>query len=150
VSAARAGLTVGLTVALTLSLGCSGSKADPKAGFIKAAAAVCDGSADDIEAASAQLTPQSTEEQVSLFLKDRLVPLYRQRIDALRKLAPPAGDQATISAILDDQSKVVDSIERDPSTFTALTTDPFSAVDARWDAYGLTPCGSRAALPSSP
>ena len=146
-SAIRAAIAV--AVALTL-LGCSDSKPDPKAGFVKAATDVCDRSADEIEVASAQLTPQSTEEQVSLFLKDKLVPIYRKRLDALRKLAPPAEDQTTISAILDDQSTVVDAIEGDPSTFTKLSNDPFAAVDARWDAYGLTPCGSRAALPSSP
>jgi hypothetical protein len=147
VSAVRAGLAAAIVLTL---LGCSDSTADPKAGFIKSATEVCDRSADDIEVASAQLTPQSTEEQVALFLTERLVPLYRQRLDALRKLAPPAGDETTISAILDDQGVVVDAIERDPSTFTKLTDDPFAAVDARWDAYGLTPCGSRAALPSSP
>jgi hypothetical protein len=146
VSAVRAGIAVAL--ALTL-VACTDKKSDPKAAFVKAASETCDRSADDIEVASAQLTPQSTEEQVSLFLKERLVPLYRQRIDALQKLAPPAGDQATISAILHDQTAVVDAIERDPSTFTKLSADPFAAVDARWDAYGLTPCGSRAALPSS-
>jgi hypothetical protein len=146
VSAVRAGIAVALTLVL---LACSDSKSDPKAGFVKAATEVCDRSADDIDVASAQLTPQSTEEQVSLFLKEKLVPLYRQRIDALRKLAAPEGDRPTILAILQDQSMVVDAIERDPSTFTKLSADPFAAVDARWDAYGLTPCGSRAALPSS-
>jgi hypothetical protein len=147
VSAVRAGVAIALTLVV---LGCSDSKADPKAGFVKSAAAVCDESADAIEVASAQLTPQSNEEQVSTFLEQTLVPLYRKRIDALRALVPPAGDTTTISALLDDQSKVVDAIEADPKTFTALTTDPFAALDARWDAYGLTPCGSRAALPSSP
>ena len=146
-SAVRAGVAV--AVALML-LACSDGTSDPKAGFVRSATAVCDESADAIEVASAQLTPQSTEDQVSLFLKETLVPLYRKRIASLRALTPPSGDGATIGALLDDQSKVVDAIEADPKTFTALTTDPFGAVDARWDAYGLTPCGSRAALPSSP
>ena len=144
---ARTGVALALTL---LVLSCSGGKADPKAGFVKSAVAVCDESAGAIEVASAQLTPQSNEDQVALFLKQTLVPLYRKRISALRALVPPAGDQMTIAALLDDQTKVVDAIEADPQTFTKLSTDPFAVVDARWDAYGLTPCGSRAALPSSP
>jgi hypothetical protein len=146
VTAARAGLAAALVVAL---LACSDSKPDSRAAFIASATKVCDGSADDIEVASSQLTAQSSAEQVSLFLKDTLVPIYRKRIDALRALTAPPGDEATIGSLLDDQAKVVDAIEADPKTYTALASDPFAAVDARWDAYGLTPCGSRAALPSS-
>jgi len=147
VSAPRAAaLAATMTLAL---LGCSGGGNDPKASFVKAAAKVCDDSADAIEVASAQLTPQSTAEQVSQFLVQTLVPLYRKRLDALRALTVPANDQATINALLEDQRKVVDAIQADPATYTALTQDPFAAVDARWDAYGLTSCGSRSALPSS-
>ena len=71
------------------------------------------------------------------------------RLDALRALTPPPGDAATIKTLLDDQAKVMDAIEADPNTFTKLAADPFAEVDTRWDAYGLTQCGSRSALPSS-
>ena len=148
-SARPAAIAVAVAVAL-LVLGCSGKgSSDPKAAFVREATKVCDTSADDIETASAQLTPQSTAEQVSAFLKQTLVPLYRKRLDALRALTPPGNDRATISALIDDQAKVVGAIEADPATYTALSADPFSAVDARWDAYGVTSCGSRSALPSS-
>jgi hypothetical protein len=147
VSAARA---AALAASITLLLlGCSGGGGDPKADYVKAASKVCDDSADEIEVASAQLTPQSTADQVSQFLAQTLVPLYRKRLQALRALTVPANDQATITAVLDDQTKVVDAIQADPATFTALSADPFAAVDARWDAYGVTSCGSRSALPSS-
>jgi hypothetical protein len=136
-------------IVTTLLLACSGGGSDPKAEYVKAASKVCDDSADEIEVASAQLTPQSTADQVSQFLAQTLVPLYRKRLDALRALKAPANDQATISAMLDEQSKVVDAIQADPATYTAVSQDPFTAVDQRWDAYGVTSCGSRSALPSS-
>jgi hypothetical protein len=140
-----------LAVVITgLLLGCSGGGKDPKADFVKAATKVCDASADEIETASAQLTPQSTATQVSEFLAQTLVPLYRKRLDALRALTAPANDQATIKSLLDDQAKVVDAIQADSATYTTVSQDPFTAVDTRWDAYGVTACGSRSALPSSP
>jgi hypothetical protein len=135
---------------IALLVGCSGGGSDPKAEFVKAATKVCDDSADEIEvASSAQLTPQSTADQVTQFLAQKLVPLYRKRLDALRALEAPGNDKATITAVLDDQSKVVDAIQADPATYSAVSQDPFTAVDARWDAYGVTACGSRSALPSS-
>jgi hypothetical protein len=138
-----------LAVIITASLlGCSGGS-DPKADFVKAASKVCDDSADEIETASAQLTPQSTADQVSQFLANTLVPIYRKRLDALLALHLPPKDQATITAMLDDQSKVVDAIQANPATFTVAPDDPFTAIDQRWDAYGVTSCGSRPALPSS-
>ncbi|MEY2435794.1 MAG: hypothetical protein QOH64_3434 [Acidimicrobiaceae bacterium] len=140
---------LGAAAVVVVLLGCSSGKADPRTAFIKSAAKVCDDNATAIEVASAQITAQSNEEQVALFLKQTLVPLYRTRLDALRALTPPPGDAATIKTLLDDQAKVVDAIEADPNTFTKLATDPFAQVDTRWDAYGLTQCGSRSALPSS-
>jgi hypothetical protein len=128
-------VVVALTVALAL-LACSDD-----GDFEERAAAVCDESADDISVASAQLTSQSTAEQVAAFLHDTYVPELRERLAALRDLDPPA----EVAAALDDYEDVVDSIGADPAAFAGQTADPFADVDARLDELGLEACGSRPA-----
>jgi hypothetical protein len=84
-----------------------------------------------------------TDQQKSFFLKNTLVPAYRSRLDKLRAISPPSADRDTITAILDDQAKIVDAIDANPDQFATQATDPFAPIDSRWDAYGLKQCGSR-------
>jgi hypothetical protein len=107
--------------------------------FEDEATEVCDRSADEIRVASAQLTPDSTAEQVAAFLHDTYVPLLRERLAALRDLDPPDD----VAQVLDDYAVVLDSIEADPAGFSQRVDDPFADVDARLDEVGLQACGTR-------
>lgn len=104
-----------------------------------AAAAACDTRAAAIKTASAQLTPQSGAEQFAAWFKQFFEPAYRSQLDAQRIAGPPDG---TARALVDDTGKVLDAMAADPGSF-AVAPDPFADVDARWDAYGITACGSR-------
>jgi hypothetical protein len=128
--------TVALALTATLAA-CSGGSAGDQ--WRKAATKACDERASTVLVASAQLTGQSTAQQFAQFFTQFFEPAYRKQLDAMRTAGPP---DDTARALVDDTAKVLDSIAADPGSF-AVAVDPFTDVDARWDAYGLAACGSR-------
>lgn len=132
----RAGAAL-LGTALLVAACSSGKSA--KAKWIDASRAACDERAGAVQVASAQLTPQSTAEQFTVFFQQFFEPAYRKQLDAQRAAGPP---DDTARALVDDTAKVLDSMAAAPGSF-AVAADPFADVDRRWDAYGLAACGSR-------
>lgn len=106
-----------------------------------AATKSCDQRADAVRIAGAQLTAQSTPEQFAQWFGEFFEPAYRTQLDAMRAAGPP---DDTARTLVEDTTKVVDTMAANPASF-AIAVDPFATVDAGWDSYGLTACGSRAA-----
>lgn len=129
-----------IAVLLAGSGGCSKSKGDAVQRWKDAAVKACDARYEAIRVASAQLTPQSNAEQFSAFYKQFFEPAYRKQLDAMRSAGPP---DSTASALVKDTTAVLDAMSADPASY-AVAADPFADVDARWDAYGLKACGTRA------
>ena len=134
----RCRATLVVLVVAAACIGCGGAKSAAERWRDRATKA-CDERADTIYVASAQLTAQSTPEQFAAWFRQFFEPAYRRQLEALRAASPP---DDTAKALVDDTAKVVDTMAADPGSF-AIAQDPFSDVDARWDAYGLTACGTR-------
>jgi hypothetical protein len=114
-----------------------------KKAFVDAAEAICDDSSARIAAAStaAGLTTSSAPDQITAFIRDRYVPIYRERLDALGALTLPPEDGERMKHLLADSRDSLDKLAADPTAF--LEEDPFDGVDVGFDTYGLTACGSR-------
>jgi len=106
-----------------------------------AARTACDERFQSINVASSQLTAQSTADQFAAWFTKFFEPAYQKQLGAMRAAGPP---DDTAKRLVDDTSAVVDVMAADPGSF-AVAMDPFAAVDPRWDAYGLAPCGTRGA-----
>ncbi|MGH9243719.1 MAG: hypothetical protein ACRD29_05250 [Acidimicrobiales bacterium] len=110
--------------------------------FVDDATAICDASKHDIDVAfGAQLSGGPDEQQIARFLSAVLVPELRERLDRLEGLELPADDRARLEDLFVEYRAEVDAIANDPAAAVSLT-DPFAAVDERFDAYGLPACGS--------
>jgi hypothetical protein len=116
-----------------------GDGSDP---FRRQATSICDDSAAELtDARQAILSADPSDDAAAQFLRTAFVDLSRQRARALRALDPPAGDAARFGDLLDQYEAVLDQVEADPSRFLRL--DPFTALNPRWDDFGLPACGSR-------
>ena len=81
-----------------------------------------------------------------------VAPIVDQQLDDIRALAPPAGDEELIGALLDDQEAAVAEFatlmeaaaDGDQAALEALDSsneDPFDDINRRAREYGLTVCG---------
>jgi hypothetical protein len=131
-------LSVSAAVAVVLA-----RRETPKERFVAEATAICEESKHDIEVGfNAQLGGDPSAEQVAAFLRDILVPQLRDRIDRLRALDLPPGDEDKLVDLFAEYLAVIDQIEANPFEAATAADDPFSEVDARFDDYGLEACGS--------
>jgi hypothetical protein len=121
--------------------GCGGGGRSSADRWRDTASKACDQRADAVLVASAQLTAESTPEQFAAWFRQFFEPAYRAQLDTMRSASPP---DDTARTLLKDTTAVVDTMAADPASF-AVAVDPFATVDAGWDAYGLTACGSRGA-----
>jgi len=99
----------------------------------------CDERWNAVNVASAGLTAQSTADQFAEWFRRFFEPAYRHQLDSMRAAGPP---DDTARALVADTVSVLDAMAASPESF-AVAQDPFSDVDARWDAYGLSACGTR-------
>jgi hypothetical protein len=78
------------------------------------------------------------------FVKDEMVPIYRDMFDQLRGLTPPEGDEDTVAEIYDKGEQGVDEIEDDPSSFLqsgrAPTLDEAAGLATQ---FGFKVCGAQ-------
>jgi hypothetical protein len=75
-------------------------------------------------------------------VQTRLVPLLRQRDNALAQLTPPADDRATVEQMIADMKTATDAIALDPADFVAEHGATPLARKAASEAatYGLVAC----------
>ena len=120
-----------------------GGDALTKAQFLRQGNAVCAAGNAELEAEGATLGTEPSPQDIEDFALDELVPNIRNQIDALRELAPPAGDEDEVDAILTAAEDGVEAIEQDPaSAFNDGSADPFDEANQLAAEYGLTACGS--------
>jgi ABC-type glycerol-3-phosphate transport system substrate-binding protein len=143
-------------VALALSLtaaGCGGSDSDSsdggdapasisKADFTEQANTICSDASDELQTAGAELTDQSTQEEVVAFVTDTAVPSFQAQHDDIEALGAPDGEEDDVQALLDALQDGIDAIDADPEAFVAGGATPFDDANAAADDLGLTDCGS--------
>lgn len=126
------------------SVGSASTSSLSKAEFIAQAGAICESSNQQLNQAGQALGPNPTPEEVDSFVSDNLVPSIQQQIDDIGALGAPAGDEQTVTAILDAADSALQQIEADPTLITGNGSDPFAQANQLADDYGLAACGSGA------
>lgn len=81
-----------------------------------------------------------SEEELSTYVTDSLVPSIQSQIDAIRALGIPTGDEDQVNAFLDSAQANLDTVKADPTVITS--GDTFAETRKLGAEYGLTECAS--------
>jgi hypothetical protein len=108
-----------------------------KAAFLAKANAICGIADPALSAANLKLTSNPTPASVAAVVKDTYVPSIEAQISGIRALGTPAGDQATVTRMLQLVQADLDKIKGDPGL---ITTDVFGDFAKVAHPYGLTSC----------
>lgn len=125
-----------------------GAKTIVKAGFLAKAEGICRAASRKIDNVA---EPRGRNVEVRAL--DALLPIAEELMADLRGLAFPPGDEASLTDLYDGQQKLVDELGRlrdayranDARRVEAITEEGdvlSTAVDAKWDAYGVRACGT--------
>jgi ABC-type glycerol-3-phosphate transport system substrate-binding protein len=143
-----------LAVSLVAS-GCGGSSSDDssdggdapaasisEADFTEQANTICSDASDELQTAGADLTDQSTQDEVVAFVTDTAIPSFQAQHDAIDALGAPEGEEDDVQALLDALQDGIDAVTADPTAFIADGDSPFVDANAAANDLGLTDCGS--------
>jgi hypothetical protein len=134
-------LAVGLVAAGCSSSGTSSTTSIPalsKADFVSQANAICAKGNKLTDAAGGALGNSSNQAEVNDAVTNTIVPAIQDQIDGIKALAPPSGDETTVSSMLALAQTDVDKLKGNPE----LLSDPNLFADFAKAAhpYGLTSC----------
>jgi hypothetical protein len=137
-------LTVGLVLVACGSSNDNSTTALSKAAFLKQGNAICKRGNQQINAASktAFTSKKPSQAELNKFVNGTLIPAIQGQISGVKALAPPTGDEAKVTAIVDSAQAALDKGKKDPTLFTSNKGDPFAQANKLATAYGLTVCGS--------
>ncbi len=148
--AIAAALIVGLAAAgcgssssSSKSTGSTTTPAITKAEFLAKANSVCTQGNKQINQAGAKLGKSPSQAQVIAFVKGTDVPSIQAQIDYIRALGAPAGDQATVTNILNVAQADLNKVKSNPALLTGKTS-PFADFAKIAHPYGLTACAQNA------
>jgi hypothetical protein len=145
-STSKSILAVAAAIALIVA-GCGdgdangGGEAQSKPQYLARVNAACKRSINEINTALSNIRSRA---QAMAVIRGTLIPSI-ERATAAGRTGIPAGDEAEVNGIFDDQQKVIDQIKADPATFLASVTsgrNPFADTNRRLVAYGLKECGN--------
>jgi hypothetical protein len=113
-----------------------------KAEFISKADAICTGYNKTLADKAGALASDASEEQVTAFVTDELVPDFGKMIGEIRGLGFPDADQALLGGLMDETEVVLEKLTQDPGSILTSSESPFASINSRLLDYGLTVCGS--------
>lgn len=108
--------------------------------FVSKANALCTSFSETISKPEVALGPSSTEEQITTFITDVLVPEFRDTINAIRGLGFPEGDEVALEEMLTETEEVLAELAADPGATLTMSMSPFTSVNIKLKDYGLTVC----------
>ena len=109
--------------------------------FISQADQICSDGDAAISAAQPDFGPSGpSADDLNAFVTDTLVPNLQDQHDQIAALGVPAGDEETISALLDKLQTAIDAVQSDPSSIATSQTT-FDDVNQAASDYGLKKCG---------
>jgi len=108
--------------------------------FVAQANALCTSFSETISNPEVALGPSSTEEQITTFITDVLVPEFSNTINAIRGLGFPEGDEVVVEEMLAETEKVLAELAADPGATLTMSMSPFTSVNIKLKDYGLTVC----------
>jgi hypothetical protein len=143
-------VAVALCALALVAAGCGDDEPEPtttasgpplsKSKFIAQADALCATGNQAIEEAGKQLGADPTDAVLEGYVDDTVVPAINTELDGIRALAPPAGDEAQVEAIVNAAQDALDQVSDDPTL--VVGGDPFAKANQLAQAYGLKECGS--------
>jgi hypothetical protein len=86
---------------------------------------------------------KSQKEAEVALVPDLLVPSYQARIDRIRALGAPRGDEAQVEAILAAMQEMTDEAKADPAKYHYAMVHfehPYRKAKARAEGYGIGDC----------
>ena len=150
------GTTIGvLAVCAAVGLGAAGCGGDDddsttesaatalsKEDFIAQADQICADGDDAIDEAGQEqfASGQPTDEELSQFFVDTVLPTLSDEVTEIRTLGVPEGDEDEVTAILDSVDQAVEDATADPESLLG-NSDPFGEANELATAYGLEVCG---------
>jgi hypothetical protein len=155
-----AAIAIAATLMLTLAAaGCGSSSSSSsssttaavtKASFLAKANTICTKGNKEQAAASAKLqkqqkniqTQQKSNAAFAVFVHGTLVPNVQGQIDAIRALAVPAADQATVTHLLNIAQADLNKVKANPTASLSGKTNPFANFAKPAHAFGLKACAS--------
>ncbi len=128
-----------------VAAGC-GSSSKPtitKADFVTKSNAICSKGNQDLSTAEASLGEHSSQAQLTAFVTDTFVPNVQTQIDAVRALGAPAGEEDTVTHMLDVAQEDLNTVKSNPTVLAQSNAKPFADFAAIAHPYGLTECASK-------
>ena len=145
---ARTATMISLAAIVAVPAACGGDDSSDvtKKEFIAKADAVCKETNDKIEALVSDLPQDTTTEQAAQITVDKAIPLFRDQIEQLRDLDPPAADADDLEQLWDDLDASTDELEQqlkdDPEKAFSDGFDPFADESKTATDYGFQECGA--------
>jgi hypothetical protein len=124
-----------------VTAGCSSEDRLSHDEFVEQADKICADGNGDLSTAAVELGADPSDEDVSSFVTDTLVPNIQDQHDALEDLAPPEDDQDAFDDMLSSLQDSLDGLEDDPMTL--IGDDVFADANAAAQDLGLEECGSQ-------
>jgi hypothetical protein len=118
--------------------GSSTTAAMSKADFVAQANAICSKGNKATNAVGAQLHKGMSAAQVAAVVNKSFVPSVQSQIDAIKALGAPAGDESTVSNMLDLAQADLNEVKADPSLIG--NSNQFADFAKVAHPYGLTSC----------
>ncbi len=112
-----------------------------KAEFVEQADKICADGNQEIRTAAEEFPAEPSDEEITRFAEDVLVPNIQQQHDDIAALAPPEGDEDAVQGILDALQEGIDVVEEDPATLLS-SDDPLAEASDLAEAYGLVECAA--------
>lgn len=127
-----------------LVAGCGGSSKPKvtKADFVAKANAVCAAGNARLEKAPHPNTEHPSPAQIAAFVNAAFVPNIQYQINSIRALAPPTGEEAKVTHMLDVAQEGLDKVKANPQSLATPGEHPFGEFASLAHSYGLTQCAS--------
>jgi hypothetical protein len=144
---------VAVTVAgavLVAGCGSSGSSSSSttaaltKEQWIAQADAICKQDNKNINSAARKTfgNQKPSQQQLTQFVNETLIPSLETELSDIRALTPPAGDEDTVNNLLADVDTAIQQTKQDPTSAVSNgSNSPFAKPDQEAKAYGLKVCG---------
>jgi hypothetical protein len=113
-----------------------------KQSFLAEADGICSNLHPQIDSAAKEqkIYETATKEQRAAFVRNYIIPLYRETLDKVVALGYPPADATLLAGIVSDSRAYYDALDKDPESFFS-EPDSVKALHERWRAYGVTTCG---------
>lgn len=121
--------------------GCGGDDPPSRAEFVKEANAICTEQRDKLDDKRKEaLEGPLDKAEATKFAREQTLPSYQRRVDDIKKLGSPRGDEDKVKAIIDAEQEGIDKSSADLGLL--LGRAAFVHANEVERPYGVTQCGS--------